>query len=260
MVPRRSLLKAALVLPISVMLGTRSGRSQESGVYSYPLGISRPSIGRRILHPPYLHVGEHLVPAQLLAHRRRLNRFALFRFALRATTIFELCSPQTDRSSADGAGGILTQALSSDSQPVPPRRYSGQRCRRARRPRTTDASRSRSRRPSRLPIGSARSRARRRLLDPARLRLRERMVLARLAGCTPQRTSTCPAGTPEGRTSTPLPTAKSSLQAPQQYPGLVVIVQHADRSVLDVRASWITRWPSSRRSGSTRGQLLGTGA
>ncbi len=70
MVPRRSLLKAALVLPISVMLGTRSGRSQESGVYSYPLGIPGRALGDGffIRHtftsentwylPNYWHTGE----------------------------------------------------------------------------------------------------------------------------------------------------------------------------------------------------------
>jgi len=72
MVPRRSLLKAALVLPISVKFGTRSGRSQESGAYSYsyPLGLPGRPLGDGfvIRHtftsentwylPNYWHTGE----------------------------------------------------------------------------------------------------------------------------------------------------------------------------------------------------------
>ena len=45
MYDRRSLLKGALFAPVAIALGSRSGRAQESGAYSYPMSLPGRSMG-----------------------------------------------------------------------------------------------------------------------------------------------------------------------------------------------------------------------
>lgn len=45
MIDRRSLVKGTLLVPVSIALGTRTGRTQESAAFSYPMGIPGRPLG-----------------------------------------------------------------------------------------------------------------------------------------------------------------------------------------------------------------------